>query len=212
MRLRQHLVVFARWPTLGSGKRRLSKDIGAVEALRFQRSTLALMLRRLGADRRWITWLAVTPDRSGPWPSRFRLLPQGTGDLGRRMAAVARKLPPGPVVLVGSDIPELLPAISPAPSASLGVETQSSAQRPTVAIGSSVCVGVRVFSISLGTYAGRPRTRSPTLCLISSGKTLRCCACFPTSTMVRRCCATSGGRFILTAVAARSLADYSWFI
>ena len=107
MRLRQHLVVFARWPTLGSGKRRLSKDIGAVEALRFQRSTLALMLRRLGADRRWITWLAVTPDRSGPWPTRFRLLPQGRGDLGRRMAAVARKLPPGPVVLVGSDVPDI---------------------------------------------------------------------------------------------------------
>ena len=50
-------MVFARWPTLGSGKQRLGKDIGAVEALRFQRSTLALMLRRLGADRRWITWL-----------------------------------------------------------------------------------------------------------------------------------------------------------
>jgi rSAM/selenodomain-associated transferase 1 len=103
--LRQHLVVFARWPCLGSGKRRLGKDIGAVHALRFQRSMLALILRRLGADRRWITWLAVTPDRSGPWPSRFRLLPQGRGDLGRRMAAVARKPPPGPVVILGSDIP-----------------------------------------------------------------------------------------------------------
>lgn len=78
-----------------------------MEALRFQRATLALILRRLGADRRWITWLAVTPDRSGPWPSQFSLLRQGRGDLGRRMAAVARKLPPGPVVIIGSDIPDI---------------------------------------------------------------------------------------------------------
>lgn len=103
--MRQHLVIFAKWPGLGSAKRRLSKDIGAVEALRFQRATLARMLRRLGTDRRWITWLAISPDRSGPWPCRAHALPQGRGDLGRRMAEVARRLPPGPVVIIGSDIP-----------------------------------------------------------------------------------------------------------
>jgi glycosyltransferase A (GT-A) superfamily protein (DUF2064 family) len=35
------------------------------------------------------------------------LLPQGRGDLGRRMVAVARKLPPGPVVIIGTDIPDI---------------------------------------------------------------------------------------------------------
>ena len=32
---------------------------------------------------------------------------RGGGDLGRRMAAPMRRLPPGPVVIVGSDIPDL---------------------------------------------------------------------------------------------------------
>ena len=32
---------------------------------------------------------------------------QGRGDLGRRMGAVMATRPPGPVVIVGSDIPEL---------------------------------------------------------------------------------------------------------
>ncbi len=107
MRFAPHLVIFARQPRLGTGKRRLARDIGAVEALRFQRVMLSLILRRLGSNRRWVTWLAVTPDRSGPWPRRFRTLPQGQGNLGRRMAAVVRKLPPGPVVIIGTDIPEI---------------------------------------------------------------------------------------------------------
>lgn len=105
MALARHLVIFVRCPRLGTGKRRLAAEIGAVQALRFQRVTLALTLRRLGDDRRWTTWLAVTPDRSGPWPARLRRMPQGTGDLGQRMAAVAKALPPGPVLIVGGDIP-----------------------------------------------------------------------------------------------------------
>ncbi|HVB17833.1 MAG TPA: TIGR04282 family arsenosugar biosynthesis glycosyltransferase [Stellaceae bacterium] len=110
MPLPRHLVIFARRPQLGTGKRRLAKDIGPVQALRFQRVLLAHTLRRLGRDRRWTTWLAVTPDRSGgPWAMRLRLLNQGSGDLGRRMATVMRKLPPGPVAIVGADIPGLMP-------------------------------------------------------------------------------------------------------
>ncbi|WP_036261753.1 TIGR04282 family arsenosugar biosynthesis glycosyltransferase [Methylocapsa aurea] len=105
MSLRRHLVIFTRCPRYGAGKRRLAAGIGPVQALRFQRVTLSLMLRRLGADPRWTTWLAVTPDRSGPWPPRFGVLPQGQGDLGQRMARVAKVLPPGPVLIVGGDIP-----------------------------------------------------------------------------------------------------------
>lgn len=110
MPLLRHLVIFARHPRLGTGKKRLARDIGAVRALRFQRVMLAHTMRRLGRDGRWLTWLAVTPDRSGPWPRRFRVMPQGKGDLGRRMASVARALPPGPVVIIGSDIPGIKPA------------------------------------------------------------------------------------------------------
>jgi len=85
----------------------LARDIGAIEALRFQRVMLAGLLRRLARDPRWTTWLGITPDRSGPWPRGVAALPQGSGDLGRRMARVARGLPPGPVVIIGSDIPDI---------------------------------------------------------------------------------------------------------
>lgn len=104
MALTCHLVVFARLPRLGAGKRRLAKGVGAVEALRFQRTMLHMTLRRLAGDPRWITWLALTPMPERPMRGRFRTIPQGRGSLGDRMAAVAQRLPPGPVVIIGSDI------------------------------------------------------------------------------------------------------------
>jgi uncharacterized protein len=111
MGLQRHLVVFARFPRMGTGKRRLARDVGEIEACRFQRRMLATTLRRVGTDRRWITWLAVTPDRSRPWPARFRVYPQGPGDLGRRMTTVARRLPRGPLIIVGSDIPGMTASV-----------------------------------------------------------------------------------------------------
>lgn len=100
-----HLIIFTRMPQYGAGKRRLAAGVGPLQALKFQRVMLVNTLRRLGADPRWSTWLAVTPDRSGPWPSRFGVLPQGRGDLGERMARVAKAPPVGPVLIIGSDIP-----------------------------------------------------------------------------------------------------------
>jgi hypothetical protein len=112
---RRHLVIFARRAQLGVGKRRLARGAGTLAAWRFQRLMLARLLRRLGSDPRWTTWLAVTPDRAARdlrWlPIRgsapVRAMPQGPGDLGRRMARPMAVLPPGPVVVVGSDIPDL---------------------------------------------------------------------------------------------------------
>lgn len=110
MTFANHLVIFARQPRLGASKRRLARDIGASAALSFARAMLAQTLRRLGRDRRWITYIAVTPDRSRPWPRMIPVLAQGGGDLGARMARAARGLPPGPVVIVGCDIPGLTAA------------------------------------------------------------------------------------------------------
>lgn len=110
----RHLVIFAREPRLGAVKRRLARDVGAHKALAFYRGQLFSLMRRLGGDPRWTPWLAVTPDRAagkpGLWPPGFRLIGQGRGDLGARMARVFRTLPPGPVVIVGSDIPGVTPA------------------------------------------------------------------------------------------------------
>ena len=107
----RHLILFVRLPRLGTGKRRLGRDIGAVAALRFQRLMLARLLRRLGRDRRWRLRLAVTPNRPLPrglkLPSRIAVVTQGPGDLGARMRRALDACPPGPAALIGSDIPDL---------------------------------------------------------------------------------------------------------
>lgn len=101
----RHLVIFTRYPRMGAGKRRLAAGVGPVEAVRFQRVSLANTLRRIGHDRRWTTWLAVTPDRSGPWPPACKVVPQGSGDLGKRLSRVIHRLPRGPMLIIGSDAP-----------------------------------------------------------------------------------------------------------
>lgn len=105
----RHLVIFARTPQLGRVKRRLAREIGDVQAVRFYRGLLLAQIRGLSGDRRWRTWLFVTPDGSLAHPTwrRTTRRPQGGGDLGERMLRPFRALPPGPLVLVGSDIPAL---------------------------------------------------------------------------------------------------------
>jgi rSAM/selenodomain-associated transferase 1 len=101
--MKRHLAIFLRAPELGRGKRRLARDIGDLAALRFQRTQMA-RLRPLLRDPRWSATLWVTPDRAA---RRLQGRPQSRGDLGQRMARPFRRLPPGPVVLIGADIPEL---------------------------------------------------------------------------------------------------------
>jgi rSAM/selenodomain-associated transferase 1 len=98
------LILFARVPRLGGGKSRLARDIGAVAALRFERLMLARYLRRFGRDRRWRLRLALTPDREA---RRLGAMPQGRGDLGVRMRRAMAACKPGPVALIGTDIPAL---------------------------------------------------------------------------------------------------------
>ena len=112
--MKRHLVIFARAPQFGRVKRRLAGAIGPVAAMRFYRLTLDRQIRNLSRDRRWTVWLFVTPDHAVGHPAwrgigRARVRSQGQGDLGRRMKQPFRLLPPGPVVLVGSDIPTMQP-------------------------------------------------------------------------------------------------------
>jgi uncharacterized protein len=104
----------AKSPQLGRVKRRLGRDIGDVAATRFYRSCLSHTVMRLARDPRWRTVLAVDPDRAiaqNLWPARgsLVLLPQGEGDLGRRMQRLFALLPPGPAIIIGSDIPAIRP-------------------------------------------------------------------------------------------------------
>ena len=109
--MRRHLVLFVRAPQLGHGKRRLAQEIGDVATVRFERMMIGLMLRRLAGDRRWRLRIAVTPDtacrHARHWRRGVAFTGQGGGDLGVRMRRALAANPPGPVVLVGGDIPAL---------------------------------------------------------------------------------------------------------
>ncbi|MEM7172253.1 MAG: TIGR04282 family arsenosugar biosynthesis glycosyltransferase [Pseudomonadota bacterium] len=110
--MENHLVIMARAPRLGMGKRRLARDIGALAAHKFYVRSTGGLLRRLGECPKWRLWLAVTPDKaarskSGLWDFRGRTIAQGQGDLGDRMGRLFKILPPGPAVIIGSDLPDI---------------------------------------------------------------------------------------------------------
>lgn len=113
MKIRRHLVIMVKEPRLGRVKTRLGKEIGSVTATRFYRITATALINRLARDPRWRCWLQVTPDNAAQvpkaWKKHSRVIPQGRGDLGARMIKPMRELPPGPVVLIGSDIPAVEP-------------------------------------------------------------------------------------------------------
>ena len=111
MRSRNQLVVFVRAPQLGGVKRRLATAIGDVAAWQFYRRSSEVVLRRVSRAVPWHCWLFVTPDEFAYagryWPDRVARLPQGPGDLGERMTRALISLPPGPLVIIGSDIPDI---------------------------------------------------------------------------------------------------------
>lgn len=126
--MQRHLIIYAKEPRLGAVKTRLARDIGAAGALRFYEATLQALIVRVARDKPWRCWLAVTPDnfarearRRWRWlPRELRIVGQGHGDLGQRMARSFARLPPGPAVLIGSDIPAVTRAHIAAAFAALG--------------------------------------------------------------------------------------------
>ncbi|MEO0619963.1 MAG: TIGR04282 family arsenosugar biosynthesis glycosyltransferase [Pseudomonadota bacterium] len=102
------LVIMARTAIAGRVKTRLAREIGAARATAFYRTTSQVVIARLAGDQRWQTWLACTPDTAiheRTLPQTGYRVAQGVGDLGARMQRVFDTLPPGPVVIVGTDIP-----------------------------------------------------------------------------------------------------------
>ena len=109
----RQLAIFVKEPRLGRAKARLARDVGHGEAWLFYRRLVRRVLPPLARDARWTAWLATTPDnwhgQERFWPFTLPCLPQGPGDVGQRMLRVFRSLPPGPAIIVGSDIPDLAP-------------------------------------------------------------------------------------------------------
>lgn len=105
-RWQRRLVIMVKAPLAGRVKTRLSRDIGVVGATAFYRRATAALVQRLAGDRRWQTVLAISPDSALPapfWPHELQRVAQGPGDLGARMQRLFDRLPPGPVVIIGSD-------------------------------------------------------------------------------------------------------------
>ena len=106
--IRRQLVVMLKEPRPGRVKTRLGRDIGMVPAAWWFRHQAKRLLRRL-EDPRWDLVLAVSPDRAGVlsrvWPAHLERMPQGSGDLGARMSRALHRRPPGPVCIIGADVP-----------------------------------------------------------------------------------------------------------
>lgn len=103
----------AKAPVLGTVKSRLARDIGWVPATAFHRNSVQCLTKRLAMPGRWQSIIAIAPDvwRAMAFPKvrGIMRIGQGNGDLGMRLQRVMDRLPPGPVVIVGTDIPEIRP-------------------------------------------------------------------------------------------------------
>lgn len=100
-------------PRPGRVKTRLGRDLGMTAAAWWFRHQSRALLRRV-QDPRWQLVLAVAPDRAGitsrVWPAHLTRWPQGRGNLGDRMGRMLRGAPPGPVCVIGADIPGITAA------------------------------------------------------------------------------------------------------
>ena len=106
------LLVFAKPPRIGLSKTRLAKGLGKAAARRIASFTLARTLRAAKASGCAVT-VYVSPDklvRDRPAAHAFAgmsLKPQGLGGLTERLSLAFRQAPPGPVLFIGADAPDV---------------------------------------------------------------------------------------------------------
>lgn len=104
------LVIMAKVPVAGRVKTRLAREIGVVGATMFYRVAMRNVIARLTAQPFWRTVVIVDPDTgvtSRMLPVGVARIGQGRGDLGVRMQRPMGTLPPGPVCLIGTDVPDI---------------------------------------------------------------------------------------------------------
>jgi uncharacterized protein len=109
---RKSLIIMVKVPEAGRVKTRLARGVGLVRATQFYRVATARLLRRLASPGEWSLVLAVTPDAGVDtvmFPTDVDRVAQGRGDLGQRMQRLMDGMPPGPIVIIGSDVPAIKP-------------------------------------------------------------------------------------------------------
>ncbi len=106
------LFIVSKAPIAGGVKSRLARTMGVVRASAWYRRALAQTLRSARASR--LPYMVSAAPSARVWrahsPLKAPLRDQLSGDLGRRMANVARRAY-GSTLVVGCDIPGLTPAI-----------------------------------------------------------------------------------------------------
>ncbi len=109
MKATRSVVVMARPAVAGEVKTRLAEACGHRFALALYRLMLRRTLRRV-AGGPWMTVVAVASSAGERRRHRFgglATIAQSGRDLGERMHNALAAMPPGPVVMVGTDIPGL---------------------------------------------------------------------------------------------------------
>lgn len=113
------IIIFAKAPQAGLAKTRLIPALGAERAAQLAQRMLETTLATAVAAQAGVVELCLTPApddaawQSFSWPAEVQLSGQGEGDLGQRLArAASRGLAQGsPVLLIGTDCPELTPEL-----------------------------------------------------------------------------------------------------
>ncbi len=158
------LVIMVKVPVAGRVKTRLAREIGVVRATMFYRHAMREVIARLARQPFWRTLVIVDPD-SGV---ASRMLPggtarggQGRGDLGTRMQRPMRRLAPGPVCLIGTDVPDI--SVADVRSAFRRLGDHDAVFGPA-ADGGFWLVGLRRVPRVIDPYRGRvPWSRADTL-------------------------------------------------
>lgn len=110
--MRGTLIIFVKAPVAGRVKTRLGRALGPGRAAQLARLMMGQTLAE-AAKGPWDVVLAVDPPGAVAdgfhrlWTDAFARWPQPAGDLGARMSRALRDAPPGPVVIIGADAPEL---------------------------------------------------------------------------------------------------------
>ena len=114
---RAQIFVYAKPPRIGLAKTRLAKTLGSSVQARRIATALQAKTLRAALSGPWETILYTAPDKElssslgGMWPLHLERRSQGPGDLTDRLNKGLREAAPGPVLFIGSDAPDISPAL-----------------------------------------------------------------------------------------------------
>ena len=147
------LLIYAKPPRMGLSKTRLAAGLGLTEARRVAHFTLARTMRA-ALNGHWTSVLYAAPDMAmtdsvgGLWPASLERRSQGHGGLTERLNKGLAEAPPGPVLFIGADAPDIAPALLRNAIRTL--------QNNDAVFGPARDGGFWLFGLNKG-----PRTRSP---------------------------------------------------